>query len=276
MGSISLIQLPYDSGRFGERMGRGPIALLDSGLAEHLRSVGNEVDVASVRLSEGLHTETNALVELQGLAVPLIRDAIERQARPIILSGNCGTAALSAMAALDPRSTGIIWFDAHADFNTPETSPSGFLDGMGLAILTGRCWRRLAERFESFQPVLDSQVIQIGVREKDPPEVQLLQESGIKQIPTVALAELPEALRQLGTNTVYVHVDLDVIDTSEGRANGWASGGGLSVNQLGDALELIGRSVSIVAGAVTCYDPAVDMDGRIGRAVPRIVELLAH
>ena len=276
MGSISLIQLPYDSGRFGERMGRGPIALLDSGLAEHLRSVGNEVDVASVRLSEGLHSETNALVELQGLAVPLIRDAIERQARPIILSGNCGTAALSAMAALDPRSTGIIWFDAHADFNTPETSPSGFLDGMGLAILTGRCWRRLAERFESFQPVLDSQVIQIGVREKDPPEVQLLQQSGIKQIPTVALAELPEVLRQLGTNTVYVHVDLDVIDTSEGRANGWACGGGLSLNQLRDALELIGRSASIVAGAVTCYDPAVDADGRIGRAIPRIVELLAH
>jgi arginase len=276
MGSISLIQLPYDSGRFGERMGRGPIALLDSGLAEHLRSVGNEVDVASVRLSEGLHTETNALVELQGLAVPLIRDAIERQARPIILSGNCGTAALSAMAALDPRSTGIIWFDAHADFNTPETSPSGFLDGMGLAILTGRCWRRLAEQFESFQPVLDSQVIQIGVREKDPPEVQLLQESGIKQIPTVALAELPEVLRQLGTNTVYVHVDLDVIDTSEGRANGWACGGGLSLNQLRDALELIGCRASIVAGAVTCYDPAVDADGRIGRAIPRIVELLAH
>jgi arginase len=276
MGSISLIQLPYDSGRFGERMGRGPIALLDSGLAEHLRSVGNEVDVASVRLSEGLHTETNALVELQGLAVPLIRDAIERQARPIILSGNCGTAALSAMAALDPCGTGIIWFDAHADFNTPETSPSGFLDGMGLAILTGRCWRRLAERFESFQPVLDSQVIQIGVREKDPPEVQLLQESGIKQIPTVALAELPEVLRQLGTNTVYVHVDLDVIDTSEGRANGWACGGGLSLNQLRDALELIGCRASIVAGAVTCYDPAVDADGRIGRAIPRIVELLAQ
>ena len=276
MGSISLIQLPYDSGRFGERMGRGPIALLDSGLAEHLRSVGNEVDVASVRLSEGLHTETNALVELQGLAVPLIRDAIERQARPIILSGNCGTAALSAMAALDPRSTGIIWFDAHADFNTPETSPSGFLDGMGLAILTGRCWRRLAERFESFQPVLDSQVIQIGVREKDPPEVQLLQESGIKQIPTVALAELPEVLRQLGTDTVYVHVDLDVIDTSEGRANGWACGGGLSLNQLRDALELIRCRASIVAGAVTCYDPAVDADGRIGRAIPRIVELLAQ
>ena len=276
MGSISLIQLPYDSGRFGERMGQGPIALIESGLVEHLRSLGNEVDVASVRLSEGLHSEANALVELQRLTVPLLRDVLSRQARPIILSGNCGPAALSAVAALNQSETATIWFDAHADFNTPETSRSGFLDGMGLAILTGRCWRRLAERFESFQPVLDSQVIQIGVREKDPPEVQLLQQSGIKQIPTVALEGLSEALKELSTNKVYVHVDLDVIDASEGRANGWASGGGLSVDQLGDALELIGRSVSIVAGAVTCYDPAVDMDGCIGRAVPRIVELLAY
>ena len=275
MGSISLIQLPYDSGRFGERMGRGPIALLDSGLAEHLRRVGNEVDVASVRLSEGLHSEANALVDLQGLAVPLIRDAIERQARPIILSGNCGTAALSAMAALDPRSTGIIWFDAHADFNTPETSPSGFLDGMGLAILTGRCWRRLADRFNSFRPVPDTQIIQVGVRENDPAEVQLLHQSGIKQIPTSGLVELSEALNRLGTDEVYVHVDLDVIDVSEGRANGWACDGGLSIRELYDALALIGRTASIIVGAVTCYDPTVDSDGRIGRAVPRIVELLA-
>src|SRR5438874_2554288 len=156
MGSISLIQLPYDSGRFGERMGRGPIALIESGLVEHLRSLGNEVDVASVRLSEGLHSEANALVELQRLTVPLLRDALSRHARPIILSGNCGPAALSAVAALNQSETATIWFDAHADFNTPETSRSGFLDGMGLAILTGRCWRRLAERFESFQPVLGS------------------------------------------------------------------------------------------------------------------------
>src|SRR5438067_9002619 len=103
-----------------------------------------------------------------------------------------------------------------------------------------------------------------------------MQQIGNKQIKNVSLAGFPGRVKEPCTPTVYVHVDLDVIDTSEGRANGWACGGGLSLNQLRDALELIGRSVSIVAGAVTCYDPAVDMDGRIGRAVPRIVELLAH
>jgi len=56
----------------------------------------------------------------------------------------------------------VIWFDAHADFNTPETSPSGFLDGMALAILTGQCWLRLAERLEAFTRMPEQNIIQIG------------------------------------------------------------------------------------------------------------------
>src|SRR5947207_14042761 len=113
MGAISLIQLPYDSGRFGERMGQGPIALIESGLVEHLRTLGNEVDVASVSLSEGLHSEANALVELQRLTVPLLRDAVSRQARAIILSGKCGPAALCEVAEFLQCRSAIIWSDAY-------------------------------------------------------------------------------------------------------------------------------------------------------------------
>src|SRR6266571_7005585 len=245
MGSISLIQLPYDSGRFDERMGQGPIALIESGLVEHLRTLGNEVDVASVRLSEGLHSEANALVELQRLTVPLLRDALSRQARPIILSGNCGPAALSAVAALNQSETATIWFDAHADFNTPETSRSGFLDGMGLAILTGRCWRRLAAQFESFQPVPDRDIIQVGARAYDPAEMELIEQSAIRRIAVAQLSDLRNALHELAGACVYVHVDVDVLDISEGRANGWACSGGLRVPQLYDALDLIVRTVPI-------------------------------
>ena len=150
MGSISLIQLPYDSGRFGGRMGRGPIALIESGLVEHLRSLGNEVDFASCDLSEGLHNEANALVSCRDsrcrcsatqLAGELESDHFKRQ---------LWSCCLKRRGSAQSSETGIIWFDAHADFNTPETSRSGFLDGMGLAILTGRCWRRLAEQFKAF------------------------------------------------------------------------------------------------------------------------------
>jgi arginase len=257
-------------------MGQGPIALLKHGLAEHLRTVGCTVDVASVCLPQGLHAEASALIQLQRLTVPLIRNALERHSRPVLLSGNCGPAALSAMSALAGIRSGIVWFDAHADFNTPETSPSGYLDGMGLAILIGRCWRRLAEQLESFRPVPDTHVIQVGVRENDPPEIELLNQSNIRRIACSEISNLSTALQQLRRETVYVHVDVDVLDVSEGRANDWACSGGLSVNQLCDALGLIGRSVPISVGAVTCYDPAVDADGRIGAAIPRIVELLAR
>src|SRR3712207_5047701 len=143
MSPVSLIELPYDSGRFNLRMGRGPRALLERGLAEYLRDHGFDVEVVTIPLREKFHTEASALVELQRGAIAAIRASRARGARPILLSGNCGPAALSAAAALGPASTGVIWFDAHADFNTPETSTSGFLDGMGLATLTGACWRKL-------------------------------------------------------------------------------------------------------------------------------------
>src|SRR4051812_28352423 len=128
MRSISLIELPYDSGRFDQRMGRGPRAILEAGLPEYLQKKEFNVEVAPIRLAEDFYAEARSLVELQRLAVPQIRNALSAHARPIILSGNCATAALSAMGALGANEIGVVWFDAHGDFNTPETSPSGFLD----------------------------------------------------------------------------------------------------------------------------------------------------
>lgn len=153
MGKIILVALPYDSGRFDERMGRGPLHLLESGLAEDLRAQQHDVEVVTIRLAEGFQAEGAALPALQKLAAGAVRESLARDRRPIILSGNCGPAALSAACALGPRTTGVIWFDAHADFNTPETSASGFLDGMSLSILTGHCWPALAERFDGFEPI---------------------------------------------------------------------------------------------------------------------------
>jgi arginase len=256
-------------------MGRGPDALIDLGLADHLRSCGNAVEVATVHLPEGLNSEASALLQLQRLTVPFVRNALARGARPLLLSGNCGPAALSAAAGLRSQRPAIIWFDAHADFNTPETTDSGYLDGMGLAILTGRCWRRLAAQFESFQPMPDRDIIQVGVRAYDPAELELIEQSAIRRIAPAQLSNLGNALHELAAACVYVHVDMDVLDISEGRANAWACSGGLHVGQLYDALDLIARTVPIAGGAVTCYDPAIDLDGRIRASIPRIVELLA-
>lgn len=77
--------------------------------------------VFTIQLPEGFHSDAQALTALQGRAVAAIRESLARDRRVLVLNGNCGPAALSATAALTPRRTGVVWFDAHADFNTPET-----------------------------------------------------------------------------------------------------------------------------------------------------------
>jgi len=278
MRSISLIALPYDSGRFEERMGRGPRALFESGLVEELEHRRFEVTIETVRLTERFQTEASALVELQRQAAPLLRKAISRGSRPVVFSGNCSPAAVSATAALGCASTGVIWFDAHGDFNTPETSPSGFLDGMALSILTGGCWPKLAERLDGFESVPMENVIQVGARDLDPAEEIQLHRSPVARIASDNLSELCNAIDNLlgRVRQVYVHLDLDVLDLSEGSANSYACAGGLTVDDLCRALELIGARTRIAVGSITSYDPEVDRDGRIARAVPRLVELLSR
>jgi len=73
---------------------------------------------------------------------------------------------------------GIVWFDAHADFNTPETTNSGFLDGMGLAIAVGHCWRSLSRTVEGFRPVREGNVVLVGGRGASPAEKERLSRSG--------------------------------------------------------------------------------------------------
>jgi len=201
---------------------------------------------------------------LQNSAATVTRDAINRGKLPILLSGNCGTSALSATAALGPQ-TGVIWCDAHGDCNTPETSASGFLDGMCLAILTGQCWPRLTPRLESFAPIPGKNVIQIGVRQVDPEEKLLLESLNINRISADQTDRLVNAVNSLRKRTekLYIHLDADVLDISEGAANSYACSGGLRRPQLNDCIQTIAVTGVVAAFGITSYDPATDMDGRI-------------
>lgn len=186
---------------------------------------------------------------------------------PLVVSGNCN-ACLGAIAGSGARA--IVWFDAHADFNTPETTRSGFFDGMSLAIATGGCWTALAATVPGFRPVAQEDVVLVGARDIDDAERARLDRSGVTLIRDVA------ALGELGAGPVYLHVDLDVLDPSEGRVNEFAAPGGLSVDELIDAVESLAASAPVVAAAVTAYDPDVDEDGRAGEAAGRVIDALAE
>src|SRR6478735_11713834 len=96
---------------------------------------------------------------------------------PVVLSGNC-LAAVGVIAGLG-EGTGVIWIDAHGDFNTPQTTTRGFLDGMTLATATGKCWVELANGIEGFMPVPEDAVVLIGARDLDPGEKAALARSSI-------------------------------------------------------------------------------------------------
>jgi arginase len=277
---ITLILVPYDTARRSERMGAGPEHLLRAGAVDRLRAAGHRVDVEEVTLADRrMPAEIAAAFELQrGVAAAVQRAAI-RGSFPIVLSGNCNMAALGMLAGLATRDIGVWWLDAHGDFNTPETTVGGFLDGMALAMATGRCWREMLTNLADFAPVPEENVVLLGVRDLDRLEASLLAESPVTVIPPRdARARVPqvvERLRQRVTD-VYLHIDLDVLDpVAHGRANQFAVAGGLTVDDVGWVIELVGGQCRVRGAALTAYDPGCDADDRVCRAALGLLTVLA-
>lgn len=266
---VALILIPYDSGRRAERLGAGPLRLLDAGLERRLSAAGHGVRVHTAEPpTDGWKAEIGIAFALARTVAELVRQAAADGAFPLVVSGNCGPAAHGAVAGLG-GAPAVVWFDAHGDFNTPETTIGGFLDGMALATLTGRCWGGLAAGIPGFRPVPDAAVALVGARDLDPLEAESLVASGIRRVPVGSVrAELPGALAALHRvrTAAYLHLDLDVLDPSEGRANPYAAPGGLMREDLEWAIATTGGALPLQAAALTAYDPAGDADGRVCEA----------
>ena len=275
MAAVQLFIVPYDSGQHGVRMGAGPDHLLKAGLEPHLRAAGHEVSVERVQaLASNVPAEIATAFELARILSGSVRQALEQNRLPVVLAGNCMT-ALGTIAGIRSAEPGIIWFDAHGDFNTPETTVGGFLDGMALTTATGRCWTQLASSIPGFQPVNDRNVLLLGARDLDPLEVSALNSSDVMRLAPEQLrrsldSEL-DALRAR-VRTVYVHVDLDVLDPSVGKVNSYSAPGGLTLEELRATLGGIVQRFRVGAVALTAYDPAYDRDGRVARAAFDVLE----
>ena len=278
---VRVIVVPYDSGHRGLRMGAGPEHLVDGGLGEALRTAGRSPSFATVRPEGDPPTEVATAFEVDGLISEQVRGALDDGQFPLVLSGNCN-ASVGTISGAGPEGLGIVWFDAHPDFNTPETTTTGFTDGMGLAVAVGHCWRKMAEGVPGFSPVAEADVVLAGVRDVQPAEGERLAASGVTvvgadRIDREGLRDLAGALDGLKTRVdrVYVHLDLDVLDPAEvGRANGFAPEGGLGAEELLTALGMVSGRFDVVAVGIASYDPAFDADGRVLGTALACVEAL--
>jgi arginase len=281
MKKVQVIAIPYDSGHKNVRMGEGPGHLLEHGLGDKLRAAGHDVGVQYVEAESALPLEVGTSYELYRLLADHVRVAYKAGRFPLVLAGNCGS-VLGTIAGAGPARLGVIWLDAHGDFNTPETTASGFLDGMALATATGRCWSALAATIPGFSPIPDANVIHLGVRDLDPAEKALLDNSAITVLDAeeVRRAGVSQALEPAlaswrgRVDRVYFHLDLDVLDPEEATANQYAMPGGLTVSQVEEAVSLVGSHFPICAAAITAYDPSCDPDNRVPGAAIRLAERL--
>jgi arginase len=278
---LRLISHPFHNGLEGVDMGAGPLRLLAGPeLPEELQAQGWVVESETVETPDAADPEIVRIAEADRRLARLVRAAVAEGAFPLVLAGNCNS-CLGTAAGLRPRAAplGVVWFDAHADFDTPERS-LGFFDGMGLAILTGNGWELLRGTIDGFAPVDERDVVLAGVRDLEEHQRPQLEASELQVVPgrTAAGPAYAAALEGLRRRVprVYLHVDLDVLDPSEGRANRFAAEGGLTVRELERAIELAFERLQVAAAAITAYDPALDADGRMAQAAADVIKTIGR
>src|SRR5687768_12994460 len=129
---IRAIAVPYALGHEDRGSGRGPQRFLDAGVVDALRAHAHDVTLSRIHRQTEFTSEVGASFDVNRQLAPVVREAAAEEAVPLIFSGDC-TSCLGTLAGVGHDALGIIWFDAHGDFNTPETTVTGFLGGMPLA-----------------------------------------------------------------------------------------------------------------------------------------------
>ena len=167
------------------------------------------MDAETVHPVDESAPEVARIFELDRRLARRVAAAGDRGALPFVLAGNC-CSCLGTVAGAGPRELGVVWFDAHADFDTPEDNLSGFTDVMGLAILTGSGWRTLRESIPGFAPVPEDDVVLAAVRDLEPYQRERLARSAVTTVPgTIEPAARAGALDSLRRRVrrVYLHID---------------------------------------------------------------------
>lgn len=277
--AVRLIAMPFHDGLEGVDRGLGPVRLLDALEAgDVLAQLGCPVSVETVTPVDRAEPEAARVFQLARRLAAHVVAAHADRAFPLVVAGDCNS-CLGTVAGCGSDDLGVVWFDAHADSDTPDDSRSGSLDAMGLALLTGRGWRRLQETIPGLLPVTEDRIVLAGARDLDPEQRDRLARSRIWVLAGDAFSQrdLRAALDDLRARAkrVYLHIDLDALDPSEGIANRYSAPGGLTTTDLEGAIADVFERFQVEAAAVTAYEPAADRDGRMARTATRLLAAVA-
>jgi len=279
--NICLIQVPYTMGDERQGTSRGPERLVRAGASKFLAAKGLAVTVERVDRGEPFRDSGNASLIVSKRLAGTVRHAIAAKQLPLVLAGGCDVSK-GILSGFDHGQCGVVWFDAHGDFNTPETTTSGYFDGMSLAVITGHCYRNYWAQIGNSVPIPEAATLLLGVRDLDPAEKERLDHSAIQVVKwhegkpqgdvRVALDRLAQSVPE-----VYLHIDMDSLDPQVAPGVVFDPvPGGLSLEDMEEGIRAVFARFRVRAATVSVHNPDRDQEDKTLRAGLRIIEVLAE
>lgn len=275
---ISIIGVPVDLGAGRRGVDMGPSAIRYAGLHEGLEALGYRVfdqgnlptplaETCPTPASDEKLRYLEPITELSRTLADLVAACVEQGRIPLVLGGDHSIAMGSVAGSARGRRLGLIWLDAHADFNTAETTPSGNIHGMPLAVVTGHGHPALTT-LNGTPPVIPAErVALVGVRSLDALERTALRQSAIRiftmhDIDRRGLARVLEeaiAVVTAATEGFHVSLDLDVVDPREAPGVGTPVLGGISYREAHLAMELLSETGALRSLDIVEVNPILDI-----------------
>ncbi len=290
--TVRIVGVPMDLGQNRRGVDMGPSALRYANLQARLAQLGLSVlDHGNIpvpnpeeQIAEGGARRLKAVTVACQSIYDIGCQCLTQQEFALFLGGDHSISIGTVSAAASAGPVGLIWIDAHGDFNTPETSPSGNIHGMPVATLVGDGPEPLVNLGYPGSKLHPAQIVQIGIRNLDPAERKRLSASGIHVFTMRHLDELGMAavarqaldrLRHLPR--LHVSLDMDSLDPDEAPGVGTPIPGGLSYREAHLLMEILGDSGRVVSMDVVEINPILDNRNRTAElAVELVASLLGQ
>ena len=286
---VCTVGIPMDLGQSRRGVDMGPSAVRYAGLGMRLTDIGYEeerfgnleIPDRDVLPPEGGLAFLEAAVETCGRIYETALEATRRGSLPLFLGGDHSLALGTVAGVATDEPVGVLWIDAHADMNTPQTSPSGNLHGMPLAALLGRGAPEMTSIGGADAKLEPRDVVLLGLRDVDPGERELICELDIKtftmrEIDERGLAVVArEALECLShRDRLHVSLDMDSLDPSEAPGVGTPVPGGLTYREAHLLMEIVASSNRVTSADVVEVNPILDVSNRTAQIACELIASL--
>lgn len=287
--NIAIIGVPLDLGGGRRGVDMGPTAIRIAGLQARLRALGHVVedlgDVPCVvpetrQVREPRLKFIDEIVETCEALADVVERCVRNGRLPVVLGGDhsitMGT--MGGLARVEPNH-GIIYFDAHGDFNTTESSPSGNIHGMPVAAILGRGDRRLTHLASVSPKAREANTVLVGLRDVDPAESELIRASTctwftLRDIDEQGMAAVMRRAIEVaskGVSRVHVSFDMDVVDPRFAPGTGTPVEGGLTMRESHLAMEMLADADIVTSIEIAEVNPILDNANRTGELAVHLV-----